>query len=287
MIAGVARPSLLGSGRRVFKFNISSNQVDANLRTLANNAGYTGSARVEATILSGVDCYASSVGTYGLQVGSWPANSTITLINKGYITGCGGAGAQAWLEGNPSTPSAAQAGGTALYSGAVSGFTFKVDNSVGVIRGGGGGGGWGADGYNADGGNSPNDPLDGRVSGGGGGGGRGTVGGAGGGGGNYAGAVGSNGAAGSGSGGGAGGGAIANNNGIYGGAGGTGGDWGSPGSGGSSAPSPQYFPYADPPDFHPIGSNYGAGSGGAAGYAVIGTTLITWIAVGTRYGSIA
>lgn len=281
MVIGTARASLIAA--KGFKFTISSDQVNANLRTLANNAGYSGGGDVEATINTGVNCYASNTSNYGLNIGTFPSGTIVTLINKGFISGAGGNGSNAWTEGNPSSPTAAQAGGTALYTNNT-GFTVKLNNSAGTIRGGGGGGGWGADGYNSAGDNSPNSPTDGRVSGGGGGGGQGTVGGAGGVGGSYAGANGVNGSAGSSSGAGAGGAAIQNNNFIYGGAGGNGGSWGAAGASGTLAPTPQYFYAACPPDYYPIATNFGAGSGGAGGYSIVGYSKITVISIGTLQG---
>ena len=90
MVAGVARASLMA--RKTFVFAIASNQTNANLRTLANAAGYSGAGDVIATINSGVDLYATTTGNYGLDVGSFPSGSVITLVNNGYISGCGGAG---------------------------------------------------------------------------------------------------------------------------------------------------------------------------------------------------
>src|SRR5690606_216579 len=73
-----------------FKFNISGNVNQANLRTLAVSAGWNQSSKVEATIASGVKIYSSATGTPGLTVnGSWP--SGVILINKGTISGMGGA----------------------------------------------------------------------------------------------------------------------------------------------------------------------------------------------------
>lgn len=284
MVIGVARAGLI-SGVSLFKFNITSNQTDANLRTLANAAGYSGYGDVEATINSGVDLYASSTSSYGLTIGSFPSGRTVTLINNGYISGAGGAGGTAWRDyESGSTPVAPTAGGPALYC-VTSGFILKINNAN-TIRGGGGGGGYGAassgdyyyEYYDID-NNLISGTTDGRAGAGGGGGGAGTIGGNGGGFGSYAGASGAAGLAGSSSGGGSGGSGAINNNNFAAGNGGAGGSWGSSGSSGSAPPDPQN-------GYTPISYANGPSSGGAAGAATIGSSYATWLATGTRYGDI-
>jgi hypothetical protein len=285
MVIGVARAGLI-SGANIFKFNIASNQVDANLRTLANAAGYSGYGDVEATINGGVDLYASSTSSYGLNIGSFPSGRTVTLINNGYISGAGGAGGTAWRDyESGSTPVAPTAGGPALYC-VTSGFILKINNAN-TIRGGGGGGGYGPVGsgsyyyeyYDFE-GNLISGSYSGAAGGGGGGGGQGTQGGAGGGFGSSAGASGSSGTAGNSSSGGGGGGSVVNNDGFTGGAGGAGGSWGSSGSSGLAPPDPQN-------GYTPIGYAYGPSAGGAGGAATVGNSYVTWLATGTRYGTIS
>ena len=114
---------------RQFTFTISSNQTNANLRTLAVNAGWDQSAPVIATIGSGVYVSSNSTGTPALTVnGSFPGG--VQLINNGFIIGMGGAGGNASSNGF--------SGGTAL-SAAVG----VLVNNAGTIGGGGGGGGGG------------------------------------------------------------------------------------------------------------------------------------------------
>jgi hypothetical protein len=133
-----------------FAFTISSNQTNANLRTLAVNAGWNESVKVVATIGSGIYCSSDSTGTPGLTVnGSFPGG--VELINNGFIIGRGGAGGTGGVSGSGGTVaagSAGSAGGLALsVSSAIS------INNAGTIGGGGGGGGGGGagrgDGYNA------------------------------------------------------------------------------------------------------------------------------------------
>jgi hypothetical protein len=240
-----------------FAFTISTNQTNANLRTLAVNAGWNESTKVVATIGAGVYISSNSTGTPALTVnGSFP--NGVELINNGFIIGRGGNGG---LGGSQSAGSAGAGGGLALsVSSAIS------INNAGTVGGGGGGGGGGQSRY-----------YEGKASntwygGGGGGGGRSSnaANSSGGGGGvigtTYGGSAGGTGTVSSAGGGGAGGAGT-------GGAGGSGGGWGSAGSTGSTGFS---------------GSIAGLGpySGGSGGGAITGNSNITWVATGTRLGSI-
>jgi len=251
-----------------FAFSIASNQTNANLRTLAVNAGWDQSSKVVATINGGVIVSANSTGTPGLVInGSFPGG--VELINNGTIAGMGGAAGagaswfkpykEAVINGN-----AGLSGGLAL---SVSTAVSITNNSI-IGGGGGGGGGGGA-----------NTAFIGGVrryyGGGGGGGGRtGAT--------NSAGAsgkpmgspgvvnffIGGTGGAGTSSSGGAGGpgGSAA---GASGGVGGAGGAYGSAGGGGAAM------------------GHGGQAGGGAAGAAITGNSNITWLAFGTRLGAIS
>lgn len=233
-----------------FAFTIASNQTNANLRTLAVNAGWNQSTKVVATINSGVQISASSTGSPALTVnGSFPGG--VQLINGGVIVGKGGAGGNgAWNVGFSDQNGKPGGGGGTALSVSVA---LTLNNGSGTISGGGGGGGGGALGATCY-----------QGGGGGGGGGNGT--GAGGAGGlaDRNGNAGSAGGTFSGGGGGAGGTQVD----ATGGAGGAGGSNASAGAAGSNA------------------SAGAGGSGGAAGAAVSGNSNITYISTGTRYGSI-
>lgn len=255
-----------------FAFTISSNQINANLRTLAVNAGWNQSSKVVATIGSGVYISSNSTGTPGLTVnGSFPGG--VELVNNGFIVGMGGNGGN----GPTAGPNLTVGAGTA---GAGGGLAFSVGSAVtvtnnGTIAGGGGGGGGGrSSAYNGDKGSQNN------YGGGGGGGGRsGNANSSGGSGGAASATTGTfisgvSGNAGTVSSAGSGG------NGGYGiaaggfrGGGGTGGGWGAAGSTGD------YNRFSDP--------SAGPYSGGGGGGAVSGNGNITWVATGTRLGSIA
>lgn len=237
-----------------FSFTISSNQTNANLRTLAVNAGWNGTVKVVATIASGVYISSNNTGTPALTVnGSFPGG--VELINQGFIIGMGGNGngrnifAMGYI-GLPGDPG----GGALSVSSAIS------INNTGTIGGGGGGGG--------NGGSSFVEREEAGYFNGGGGGGRSSA---------AANSLGGvsvnnqgNGGAGTVSAAGAGGLGVVYNFPI--GPrpdGGAGGNWGSTGVNGTS------------------GNYSAAGPGGAGGYAVSGNANITYIATGTRLGSIS
>ena len=111
----------------IFAFNITSHTANANLSSLASAAGWDGSANLVCTINSGVWCYATSTGNYGLLVNV--ANATIT--NNGRIIGMGGAGGTNRGSGG--------SGGHALR---ITTSGVSITNGSGAyIAGGGGGGG--------------------------------------------------------------------------------------------------------------------------------------------------
>ena len=246
-----------------FAFTISSNQVNANLRSLALSAGWNGSSKVIATINSGVWVYSNTTSSAGLTVsGSFPGG--VELINNGNIVGMGGAGGNG--AGGLSAPNPGGAGAAGLsISSAIS-----IRNNATIAGGGGGGGnGSGIRGeYGTD-----------------------EGGGAGGGGGRTALTNSAGGAAGStpgrsnGTAGGAGTSAGPGAGGVggttldgegntiyeYTGSGGAGGGWGSSGAAGLTTV------------YSAVQNN---GAGGAGGAAVSGNSNVTWLATGTRFGAL-
>ncbi len=256
-----------------FAFTIASNQTNANLRTLAVNAGWNQSSKVVATINSGVYISSNSTGTPALTVnGSFPGG--VELINGGIIAGMGGGGGNG--RGNVWSPGLSWTAGSA---GAAGGLALSVASAVSItnnntISGGGGGGGGGGAAAQVGG-----KYVYFGVGGGGGGGRTGLTNSSGGTrGSNYNGSSGittyaSNGGAGTVSSIGAGGAQASTGNNITGGSGGSGGAWGSSGaSGGNGNP------------YNSSGAPYG---GGSAGGAVAGNANITWVATGTRNGGIS
>jgi len=264
--ATIAITNLSGKSNS-FPFSISSNQTNANLRTLAINAGWPGTAQVIATINSGIFVYSTSTGTPALTIdGAFP--NGVKLTNNGTIQGMGGvggsgAGSNSFPNPNLAAGSAGSAGGLALSVSVA----VTIDNGPGRIAGGGGGGGGGKAISTGSYGKGFTTSTGGGGGGGlGGNGGSGGSGGSGGGWGFPAGTPGGSGSqAANGSGGPAG---------NVGGPGGAGGSYGAAGSTGGSVPN---------------GNLQSAGpySGGAGGGAITGNSNITYIAVGTRNGGIS
>ena len=246
-----------------FAFTISSNQTNANLRTLAVNAGWNQSSKVVATVASGIYISSNSTGVRALTIdGSFP--NGVELVNNGFIVGMGGNGG-----GGGTTPGfgnlfpvAGGGGGPAL----IAWVPVSIRNN-GTIGGGGGGGGGGASA-------AAYDPYgDVYANGGGGGGGQSSTTNSSGGtaaGGGIAGGAGTTAAPGAG---GLGrtvfGGNVGNN-------GGNGGGWGASGFSGSNPTVSGWVVY----------ETRSAAGGGGGGQAVSGGANITWLATGTRLGAI-
>ena len=125
-----------GPSPNTFSFTISSNQANADLRSLAVAAGWNQSSAVIATVASNVYIYSTSTGTAGLTIsGSWPGG--VTLVNNGYIMGKGGDGgvvSSATYSGSPGS------GGPAISLGV----SCSITNNSYI----GGGGGAGTNGSN-------------------------------------------------------------------------------------------------------------------------------------------
>ena len=118
----------------IFTFNITTNTTNANLRTLALAAGWSGSSLLICTINAGVVISGNTAGnsTAAMTInGSFPAG--VTLINNGQIRGRGGAGGNGGV------------GASLGQAGGVGGRALRVTvpasvNNVGNIWSGGGGG---------------------------------------------------------------------------------------------------------------------------------------------------
>lgn len=121
-------------------YTFSSNTADASLN-LSTLSGYSaGKSNITVTINSGVYLYATSNSNYGLNITGGTTGDTLTIVNNGYIMGCGGDGSG--QQGNNS--SYATPGGPALNLGfGMSSCTINNTNSAAYIGGGGGGGGLG------------------------------------------------------------------------------------------------------------------------------------------------
>lgn len=264
-MAGIHNVLAGAAGVPDFTFTVSSNQTNANLRTLAVNAGWDQNSKVVATINSGIYISSNSTGTPALTVnGSFPGG--VELVNNGIIVGMGGAGGRA-ADIPPANRIAGSAGGLALSvsvaititnnntiagggGGGAGGRTFWYSDMYGYggSAGGGGGGGRSSNAANSSGGGQAYSPQSGYSAAGG----SGTVSGAG------AGGVDS----------------YTPLGGSFNNYGGSGGGWGSTGSNAPSGNSSGYN----------VSESLGPGSGGGA---VSGNGNITWLATGTRLGGIS
>lgn len=112
----------------------------ANLRTLADQAGYDGQSPVNLRFVvpENVTITGKPGGGVAIDTGEWPVNATVTLIVKGNVYGGGGNGG----DGGPTPmPTAGGPGGDGISVHAVVSIAIVKGAS---IKGGGGGGGGGS-----------------------------------------------------------------------------------------------------------------------------------------------
>jgi len=120
---------------------ISANTADYNAFVAAGSPTDPHPHDVTVTINTGVIVYATTTATAAFRAGgAWPAGSTFTIINNGYVIGAGGAGGAGGAYG---AGSAGGAGGNAIDLSGSSLSAITVNNTNGYIYGGGGGGGGG------------------------------------------------------------------------------------------------------------------------------------------------
>lgn len=126
------RPIGLVKSAFVFRQTISSDATNYVLRNAAITAGWDGIVPLDAevTVASGIVLSADSTGQYAFDTGvTFPAGTTLALINNGFVIGMGGAGGAQYTAGSN--------GGPALRAQ----YAIGIDAAGGVIGGGGGGGG--------------------------------------------------------------------------------------------------------------------------------------------------
>ena len=126
------RPIGLVKSAFVFRQTISSDATNYVLRNAAITAGWDGIVPLDAevTVSSGIVLSADSTGQYAFDTGvTFPAGTTLALINNGFVIGMGGAGGASYTAGSN--------GGPALRAQ----YAIGIDAAGGVIGGGGGGGG--------------------------------------------------------------------------------------------------------------------------------------------------
>ena len=124
-----------------FTFNqtIATNTTNYNLKSAAIAAGWNQTTKLVATITinGGVYVYSTGTGSYAFDTGStFPAGTTLALVNNGVILGAGGGG------GGGSASNVSGGGGAGAGPAFIARQTISVTNN-GTIAGGGGGGGGG------------------------------------------------------------------------------------------------------------------------------------------------
>jgi hypothetical protein len=128
-----------------FSATISANTTNYNLRAAAVTAGWNQTSPLNATVTINAGVYVSSTntGTYAFDTGStFPAGTTLALINNGTILGMGGRGSDSCATGSDASyqqpTTIASVGGPGL----IARYAISITNN-GIISGGGGGGGGG------------------------------------------------------------------------------------------------------------------------------------------------
>ena len=128
------------ANRVAISYTFSSNTADASLNVTSIGGYVAGSTDVTVTVNSGIYLWASSTGNAGLTLTGGTSGDTLTIVNNGYIMGCGGVGTGFTTANVNIYPGI---GGTALSLG----FNATINNTNGsAYIGGGGGGGGGTDG---------------------------------------------------------------------------------------------------------------------------------------------
>jgi hypothetical protein len=128
----------------VFPLEIATATNNYNIREQFNQFGIAPDSTtiVNVTVFTGVIVGSTSVDVPAMVTGSWPSGVTINIINRGFIVGRGGRGGQGGRTGSnqtaPQDAEAGQKGGDALVVSA----PINMHNT-GVIGGGGGGAGGG------------------------------------------------------------------------------------------------------------------------------------------------
>jgi hypothetical protein len=139
----VSLSSLRGNTYR--RFTIAADTVNYDIRTVFGNSGsgWPGSSKasVDVVVNGGVIVGSNTTSAYAMDTGAtgWPAPSTITVINNGYIIGHGGNGGPGG--DSPGSAGAGTAGGPALLARRPMKLTNNSSPNGGIVGGGGGGGG--------------------------------------------------------------------------------------------------------------------------------------------------
>ena len=112
-------------------YTFTTSTQNASLVMSAISGYAAGASIITITVNNGIYLWASTTGNYGLNLTGGAAGDTVTVVNNGYIMGCGGAGG---------LYTSAGAGGPALNVGIAVNITVNNTNASAYIGGGGGGG---------------------------------------------------------------------------------------------------------------------------------------------------
>jgi hypothetical protein len=167
----ISMNSFYGTGptanRATISYTFSSSTANASLNVSAIGGYSSGKSDITVTINGGVYLYATSTGTPGFTISGGTTGDTITIVNNGFIMGCGGIGGTGIVR----TGTGGGAGGTALSLSTGVAVTVNNTNGSAYIGGGGGGGAgnYGPGGGGAGGGEGGTSGLSGAAGGSGGG----------------------------------------------------------------------------------------------------------------------
>lgn len=137
----ISMSQFYGTSKRItINVTISANTINYSLNVPALSGYVAGQTDVILTINSGVYVYSTNPANYALMISSSNASDTITVVNNGYIMGCGGDGeGNSGPSGGTPTSIPAESGGPAILIN--SNVTINNTNASAYIGGGGGGGG--------------------------------------------------------------------------------------------------------------------------------------------------
>lgn len=124
----------LNNAYAVYKDTLSANTANVNMKSRAIAAGWNQTTPIKHTLNINSGVYAYGQGSYGLETGStFPSGSGLRVNNAGIIVGQGGVGGN----GSSTDGGTGGNGGTGLLAQ----YALQVNNTGRIAGGGGGGGG--------------------------------------------------------------------------------------------------------------------------------------------------
>ena len=133
------------SNRAAISYTFTTNTSNASLNVSSIGGYSAGTSDITVTVNSNIYLWASTTSNYGLSLSGATTGDTVTLVNNGFIMGCGGFGSNS----NPNCAGYSTPGGPGLNVGiGTSSITINNTNASAYIGGGGGGAGAGNLEYN-------------------------------------------------------------------------------------------------------------------------------------------